>query len=368
MSSDGLFSPNWRGTLIASSATLHDALKAITESGLLMACLIDSDGMLEGIVTDADVRRALLRGASLEAPIGPHLNQKPTRGPFNGTPGELARLARKCGIREVPLVDAEGRLRDIFILSLREFRTTLAAAGQATAPTLPNAMFILAGGLGTRLSSVVQDRPKPLAIVGDKPILQTLIERAVAAGIRRFYVAVNYMAERLEEHLADPGYAGLDIRIVRERSRLGTAGSIGYVKDEIDVPILVCNADVLTTVPFDKILDHHAREGADATCVVRPYHVAVPFGVVEIEKERVIGIKEKPDFVHLVNTGIYVLAPATCALIERDRPLDMPDLIKSMLASERKIVPFLQHEYWIDIGRPEDYRRANEEFQDHFKE
>jgi NDP-sugar pyrophosphorylase family protein len=228
-------------------------------------------------------------------------------------------------------------------------------------------MLILAGGLGTRLRQVVSDRPKPLAIVGNQPIIQTIISRAVESGIRKFHVAVNYMSDLIEKHLAGPQYSGLDISIVKESKRLGTAGALGLIQQSIDEPLLVCNADLLTTVPLQQIIRHHRNEKADVTCTVRPYSTKIPFGVVEIKGRLISNLVEKPEATYLVNAGIYVLNPDVCKLVPMNEYLDMPDLIMKVMKDERRrVVPFLLHEYWMDIGKPDDFMKANEEFSKYF--
>lgn len=364
------FFPQWKDCLLPRDGTIREALSAIQTSGALMACIVSDSGVLQAILTDSDIRRALLNGGTLEDKAWPWANQSPIVALEEMSLFELNSFAEKNSVREFPIIDREGRLVDIFALAINKERINDPKLPIAKpSPRLySNAILIQAGGLGTRLRSIVDDRPKPLALVGDRPILETLILQAAANGFRKFYISLNYKAEMIEEHLTLPQYKDLEITTIHESTRLGTAGSIGLIADEIDEPILICNADVLTTAPFGFIVDHHIREKADITVSVRPYSVTIPFGVVEVKNSSISLITEKPVNTYLVNAGIYVINPDICRLVPKNHPLDMPELINlSMSNKTAKISPFLLHEYWIDIGQPEDFVRANQEFENIFR-
>jgi len=360
--------PTWRRSIISPNDCLRDAVKAITDSGALMACVTNSSTQLKGIITDSDIRHALLNGAELSDPISPWFQKAPIVAMENSDREQLLLLAEEKSVREIPLIDSKSRLKDIFIVLVNQERLPtkkIATIPEAPYPKVPNAMLILAGGLGTRLRSIVNDRPKPLAQIGNKPILETLINCAESAGITNFYVAVNYMADKVIDHLKSKRYEHLRIKIVEEPKRLGTAGALGLIRQEISHSLLVCNADVLTTVPLQRILLHHEKEQSDITCTVRPHKVCIPYGVVELKDNRVSVIKEKPETIHLVNTGIYVVSPDICKNVEPNQYLDMPDLVGKLM-HRKKVVPFFIHEYWADIGQPQDYHEANNVYSEHF--
>ena len=349
---------------------MQQALDAISKGGSLMACIVDEDGSLDAILTDSDVRRSLLKGAKLTDPALAWSNRHPVTAPADADVLLLRDLTQAKKVREIPLLDHSGRPVDIFTLVGSEQRvvTTDDGAPPTAEPTLPNAMLLLAGGLGTRLRAAVDDRPKPLALVGDRPILETIMMRAAAAGIRKFYVAVNYMADKIEEHLAGPSYHGLSIEVVRETTKLGTAGALGLIGDRINAPLIVSNADLLTTIDYRRLLEHHQSEQADVTCAIRPIQMAVPYGVVDVEAGLIAQIREKPTYSYMVNAGINCIGPEVCRFVRPGEAIDMPDLLNRSLARERRVVPFLLHEYWVDIGNPEDYYRANSEFSMYFRD
>ena len=347
---------------ISQSATIRDALAAISRCGALMACIVDSDRKLIGIVTDSDVRRGLLRGLTLESGVDQCASFSPVTAGIEATSEQLFDLAASRGIREIPLLDAKGRIEDIFVGVVRQERVDFDEQTLRSKPPLDVPMLILAGGKGTRLRSAVSDRPKPLAMVGGKPILQTLIDRAYHSGIRKFLVSVNYMADQVIGHLELPHYESLDISHVLEEEFLGTAGCLGLISERWSKSLLIANGDVLTSVPFDSVIMHHEGSGAAITCVVRPFNMTVPFGVVDIEDDRISSVREKPTYHHMVNTGIYVVDSSVKELVLSGEVLDMPTLISRVIEAGKKVSPFLMHEYWLDVGKPEDLAKANEEF------
>ena len=200
----------------------------------------------------------------------------------------------------------------------------------------------------------------------DSELLQTLILRAKKYGFRRFYISVNFMAEKIEEHIANEIYKGLDIKLIYEDKPLGTAGSLSLVPDEITDPIVVCNGDIITTMPFDRLLEHHKEMKNDATAVVRPMQVMIPYGVVELVNERITSIVEKPEKTYLINSGMYVIDPKILRLLKKNEKCDMPELIEHAIQMKYSVGACFMHEYWADIGGPEDYRKAHQSFESNF--
>lgn len=356
--------PNYQDCIIGLDSTIKQALAAIAKSGALLAAMVDNAGRLQGIFTDSDARRAILSGASLEDRASQYVKSNPVVGSENADPQELRNLAESEGVREIPLVDLTGRFVDVFVVNVHENRISAEQLPDISSKgkQMDSPMLLIAGGKGTRLRSVVKDVPKPLALVGDRPIIRTIIENAANSGIWRFYVSLNYKAELIEDHLKSEIYKDLEFNFIREKEFLGTAGSLGYLDRAWTGPLVVSNADVLTKVALDRVIDYHVTTAATATCVVRPYHVQVPFGVVEIGPNGVSSIREKPTHKHVVNTGIYVFSPEVRRFVKEGEKLDMPDLLQTLIANGEKVVPFLMHEYWRDIGRPEEYALANEEY------
>lgn len=363
-----LFLPNYTECIVTQDASIKDGLSAISKSGALLAAIVDESGIFLGIFTDGDARRAILGGASISDSLKAYIKTNPVVARDQTEPHELRQLALTEGVREIPLLDDQGKLVDVFVAVTHEERTSPMQTLQSPLkkPELSTPVFLMAGGKGTRLRPVVNDRPKPLALVGDRPIIQTIIENASQAGIRNFFVSVNYKSELIVEHLKSEAYAGLSIDCIHESEFLGTAGCLGYLGDRWSESIVVSNADVLTNIAIDSVIRQHIASGADATCVVRPYQFQVPFGVVDVGAVGIIGIREKPVHKYLVNTGIYVLSLSVKNLIAYGEKLDMPALLQRVLDKGLKLMPYLMHEYWRDVGRPEEYALANEEYHNIF--
>ena len=367
MTSHIKFHQKWQDSVITETATIKDALTAITKSGSFMACATGKEGELVGIVTDSDVRRALLSGAGLSDSVAQWVQRNPITGSEGQSSDELLDIAKSSDVREIPIVDKRGRLTDIFVLLMHQKQYPVTSGkekilGLATGPALPNAMLLLAGGLGTRLRSVVKDKPKSLAQIGDRPIIQTIIQNGVRSGIRKFFISVNYMAEKIRNHLNDPVYEGIDIEIVEETDRLGTAGPISLIAANISQPLVVANADVLTTLPVDLMVRQHDESKAEITCGVHRLETVIPYGVFDILEDRILGVTEKPKFVHLVGSGIYTISPSLCRKVPKNVYFDMPTLIQLAIKDGGRVSPFLIHEYWRDIGKPDDFHSANAEY------
>ena len=225
-----------------------------------------------------------------------------------------------------------------------------------------NWVVLMAGGLGTRLSPLTNDRPKPMLNVGNKPLLETIIENFVEQGFHRFFISVNYMAGMIKDHFADGGRWGAQIHYLEEDRKLGTAGALSLLPEPPTAPVLVMNCDLLTKVNFRHLLDFHLEHRAQGTMCVREYDFQVPYGVVRLDRQRIAGIDEKPVQRFFVNAGIYVLEPEALHHVPADTFFDMPSLFERLIAEGQEAAAFPIREYWLDIGQLADYDRANGEF------
>lgn len=340
-----------------SRATVRDAMDVMTKTRVGIAVVIGADRRLLGVVADIDIRRALLRGADLSSPVSKAMNRKPVTAPASSTREQLAALFRAQLKSHLPLVDKKGRLAGL--AALIDF---------ATVPRrYPNRVVVMAGGAGKRLRPLTENTPKPMLRLGDKPILEHVLEQMVGAGFTRFSFTVNYLAEQIERHFGDGGRWGAEIEYVREPRPLGTAGALGLLKKPGDEPMVVLNGDILTKVDFSALLDfHHAEKGLATICVKR-HEIQVPYGVVEHSRRRLTRFVEKPTQRFLVNAGIYVLEPKALAHLPKRRSCDMPELLERLRARKRGgVACFPIQEYWLDIGGHQEFRRAEKEIGDLF--
>ncbi|MBT6428607.1 MAG: alcohol dehydrogenase, partial [Rhodospirillaceae bacterium] len=195
-----------------------------------------------------------------------------------------------------------------------------------------------------------------------KPLLETILETFIEHGFQHFHMSVNYKADQIIQHFGNGEHWGVDINYLMEDDQLGTAGALGLLPEIPDEPIFVMNADVLTKVNFRSILDFHFEQRADATMCVREYDFQVPYGVVNIENDRITGIEEKPLQTFFVNAGIYVVSPELLHLVAKGERLDMPEFFHRAIDDGRHAAVFPVREYWLDVGRLDDFERANGEF------
>lgn len=343
--------------VLRPEATMRDAMEALTKSGVGIALIVDASKKLQGIIVDSDIRRALLAGSPMDAPVVKIMNPKPFTAPADMDDEALGQLFRERNRAYIPLVDKEGRLAGLAGL----------VDHLGVSSTLPNWTVVMAGGLGKRLRPLTDNTPKPLMRVGDKPILEHNVERLVAAGLTRMIFSINYLGEQIKAHFGDGARWGAQIEYITEDRELGTAGPLSLIGRALQEPFLVMNADLLTKVGFRSLLDYHRSEGHQATLCVREYDFQVPYGVAQMENGRLTAIVEKPVHKFFVNAGIYVLDPSVLAKLKRDEPRDMPDLLESLRAASPGAVGcFPVSEYWLDIGQLEDYRRAQREYPEQF--
>ena len=257
---------------VARASSIRDAIACIDETANGIALVVDETRHLIGTVTDGDVRRAILFGIALDATVGELLDQKPEFAPKTPTtarvgapPFELLELMKRHGVGHVPLVDGEGRVVDIALLK------DLALARQ-----LPLRALVMAGGFGTRLKPLTDDRPKSMLPVGDRPLLEMIVEQLEQAGIKQINVATHYRADLIQRHFGDGRAFNVDIQYVNEGQPLGTAGALGLLDSSAgDEPILIINGDIVTHVNFGSMLDFHRANGADMTVAVRPSETAI---------------------------------------------------------------------------------------------
>jgi dTDP-glucose pyrophosphorylase len=341
----------WRKAIISPDASLRDAIACIDSAGFQLAIALNGDGTLAGLLSDGDVRRAILRGCDLATPTRDVMNAHPTTALASSSKEDLLSLMRRKVLRQLPLVNERGEV--VGLATVDE----LAGVFERT-----NWVVLMAGGLGTRLRPLTETIPKPLLPVSGKPILETILESFVEQGFRRFFVSVNYMAESVRKYFGDGAAWGVKIHYLFEKKRLGTAGALSLLPERPTEPFLVMNGDLLTRVRFDNMLHFHTEHGASATMAVREYDFQVPYGVVRLDSSSITAIDEKPVHRFFVNAGIYALSPEVLDLVPPDEFFDMPTLFQRVMANGRRSSAYPIHEYWLDVGRIEEFERAQKEW------
>ena len=335
--------------LVSPRATITEAMAHLDAAGTGALLLCEADQRLFGILTDGDIRRAILRNDPLSDPCG----KIATRDPVSVAPGILPALAlqlmNQCDVNHLPVIDADGTIVDLLL------RRDL-MVGELT----PQSAVIMAGGLGTRLRPLTENLPKPMLPIGDRPLLARTIEQLRESGIRRVNVTTHYLKEKITSYFGDGHEFGVELNYVSEDRPLGTAGGLRLVGVQ-DGPLLVINGDVMTKVRFSDLMSYHRELGADVTVGVRKHEVELPYGVVDCDGPRLLRIREKPRMSFMVNAGIYVLEPTVYRHVPINEHFDMPDLIRCLLEKGRHVVTFPITEYWLDIGQPRDYEQAQKD-------
>lgn len=341
---------------VALKSTLHDVLvrSNATRQGIVL--VVDDERRLLGVITDGDIRRAVLASLDLGILVEELLRRKGDAPPItarDNTPhAQLVALVRKTGICHVPLLNAEGRVSRLVTIEdlLQEDEIALQAV-------------VMAGGKGTRLHPLTIETPKPMLHVGDQPLMERIIRQLSETGIRQVSVTTHHLAEKITEHFGDGSQFGVNLNYVAEEELLGTAGGLSLMQAP-DTTLLVINGDIVTDVDFRAMLAFHREHNATLTLGVRQYDVQIPYGVVESDGARVQRVTEKPSHRYFVNAGIYLLEPRAHALIPKGRRFDMTDLIAILLAQGLPVVSFPIWEYWRDIGQRDDYIGAQADMKD----
>ena len=336
-------------TVISPTTSISDAVVLLDKAGTGALVLCENGRILSGLLTDGDIRRAILQGKSLDAPCFTIASRKPVVAMRPISKAEALRLMNLHDIHHLPVVDAENRVLEFWLR-----KDLVTDVGQDLSAV------IMAGGYGKRLLPLTESVPKPMLPVGDRPLLELTIEQLRRSGIHHVNLTTHYLPESIVNHFGDGEGFGVNLNYLKEDSPLGTAGGLKQMTRP-DGTFLVINGDILTGVPFQEMLVYHQKHEAVLTVGVRKYEMQVPFGVVECEDVRITKLKEKPSLSFFINAGTYLLEPSACDYIPEGRPFDMTDLMQKLIEAGQTVVGFPIMEYWLDVGRHEDYQKAQED-------
>jgi len=337
--------------LVLPSALIKDAIETIEYSDAEIALVCDPERHLLGTVTDGDIRRAFLKGATLTDNVKVAMNENPVTASIDDDRSPLIDMMRRNILRHVPILNSDRQ-----VVSLETLQALLECKKQN------NPVLLMAGGFGTRLHPLTEDCPKPMLTVGDKPILETIIVNLRSQGFHSFFISVNYLGQMIQDHFGDGSDYGINIKYLMEEEPLGTAGPLSLLPEKPKTPLIVMNGDILTKVNLRHLLNFHEEHHSSATMCARNYSVEVPFGVIEIDHHRIHDIVEKPTQSFLVNAGIYVLNPDVVSKVKNIKKIDMTDLFKQLIDEGMDTSVFPIREYWLDVGRIDDLNQASGEF------
>lgn len=347
----------WKQTLVNTNTSIIDTMRIIDDSSLQFAAVVDEKLHLLGTVTDGDIRRGLLKGIGLNEKIDIVMNSNPTVSSNKKSYNENVNILKQKNLKQLPVVDRNNKLVNIVFAD--EFEATKFKS---------NFVVLMAGGLGTRLRPLTDNIPKPMLYVGSKPILETIIEGFKEHGFVNFIICVNYKKQVIQDYFQDGSALGVNIEYIEENKRMGTAGALSLLKHTPAEPFFVMNADLLTQVNFEQLLNFHEENNSVATMCIREYEYQIPFGVIKTNGQKLTSILEKPSKKEYVNAGIYVLNSEVLKYIPNNDFFDIPELFNALLEKQQVASVFPLREYWMDIGRLTDFEQANIEYDYYFKE
>jgi dTDP-glucose pyrophosphorylase len=338
--------------IIHTNCTIRDALAILDKQGLIANVLfvVDDEGMLQGSLTDGDMRRGFLKGLDINAPVHQAIKKDChylTEGALNTKEIDVY---KSSGILFLPVVDEKKKI--VSILNLKNYKGFIALDA-----------VLMAGGKGKRLHPLTEKIPKPLLKIGDRPIMEHNIDRLKNFGVGNVFVSINYLGEQLVEYFGDGSQKGINITYIKEEKPLGTIGSIKLAENDFkEDTILIMNSDLLTNIDFAEFYDAFISSNADMAVAATSYHVDIPYAVLEVEENNTVqSLKEKPRYTYYSNAGIYLVKKNVLSYIPDNVPFDSTDLMEKLIKAGKKLITYPILGYWLDIGKLEDYKKAQED-------
>ena len=334
---------------VSPTTTIFEALQLVDKNAKQMAVLVDNDRNIIGVITDGDIRRAILKGIPLNSSVVDVVNKTPLIGSKNESKKSLISKMQDRSVPFIPLLDSANKLVEILFLSdlLNISRKN-------------NSVIIMAGGKGTRLGELTRNCPKPMLKIGSKPILETIIAHLSSFGFHDFYISVNHLKEQIMEYFAKGEKMGVKISYLHENKPLGTAGALANFEQQNSEPVIVMNGDIYTDMDFSALIDIHKSNNAAATVCLRKYDCQIPYGVVRTNNRQITTIEEKPVLSYFVNAGIYTFDPMILKMIPKNTYYPMTKFLEKLLKNGKLVYSHEIDGIWIDIGRHDDFKNASQ--------
>jgi len=341
---------NWKDISIPPSLSIFEAIGVINKGAIQIALVVDETDLLLGTITDGDIRRAILSNLSLDSPVHKIMNRNPVTLSNKVLRNEVLSTLSVYKINQIPLVDDDGKVTSI---------ETLNIAGEVKNKKA-NSVIIMAGGLGTRLQSASEGMPKPMVSINGKPMIEIIINNFVEQGFYNIFISVNHKKEVIQEYFGNGENFGANIDYIFENDRMGTAGSLQFINKRPDLPFVVVNGDVITDLKFDNLLNFHIENHSVATMCLKEFTYQIPYGVVDIDSHELKSVTEKPKENIFVSAGMYVIDPECIEYIPDNEFYDMPTLFNKLIEENKKVCAFPLSETWMDVGTPEDLKKARD--------
>ena len=334
---------------LKATNSILEVIKHIQDSHYRICFIVDDNNCLIGSVTDGDIRRGLINGNSLDINVSKIMNTSPISISSSQSKNDANKIMISNQIKQLPVVDEENRLIGLHlidhILDLTQKE---------------NFILIMAGGFGKRMMPLTEQIPKPMLMVGDKPILEHIIINAKAQGFKKFVISLHYLGQLISDYFGDGSNLGVSISYLHESEPLGTAGALSLIEPEPELPFIITNGDIISDINYGNFLDFHDSNKSQATMAIKKYELQNPYGVVNTKGLEIISFEEKPIHVSHVNAGMYVLNPSSLRYLRKNQPCDMPDFFNLLISKNHVVTAYPIHETWADVGRPIDLSEINE--------
>src|SRR5690554_3696781 len=335
--------------LVHEDSTIVDALNQLNQLAKdTIVFIVNDEQQLVGSLTDGDVRRGLLKGVSIDDKVTEIIQENPKYILKGDTDIQKALQLRNDNYKILPVVDSLKRI--VKIINFRVLKSYLSIDA-----------VVMAGGRGERLRPLTDSKPKPLLVIGDKPIIEHNIDRLISFGIDDFWISVRYLGDQIEEYFKDGSEKGVNIKYIWEDEPLGTIGAISKIDNFQHDHILVTNSDLLTTMDYESFFMEHIKNDADISVATIPYSITIPYAVLETDKSIVKGFEEKPTYTYYSNGGIYLIKRSVIEQIPKNTFFDATDLMEKVMSEGGKVCSFPLRDYWLDIGKMPDYTKAQED-------
>jgi len=331
---------------INKNATIQDAIKQLDQLAVDAVLFVTNENLeLIGSMTDGDVRRGLINGKHINTEVHEIMYEKPKSLRHGDMEIEKIKEFRERNYKIVPIVNDKNQIVDILNFRIQKTK-------------LPIDVVIMAGGRGSRLHPLTEKTPKPLLKVGDKSILEHIIDSLKIYGITNIEISINYLGHMIKDAFGDGSSKGLNISYIEENEPLGTIGALGLKTQSLNKHTLVLNSDLLTAIDYEDYFIDFIKKEADLSAVGIPYKVDIPYGIFELENDNIVRISEKPTFTYYSNGGIYLFKSTYINEIPKGEAYLATDFIEELVLQNKKVITYSLLDYWLDIGNPSDYQRA----------
>lgn len=344
-----MYMRDFRDHLICSSSTIKQALiklDLLAKDAILF--VVDDSDKLIGSLTDGDFRRAFINGATIDKVVSDVIHTQPKIIRKGDKDIQKIIAYREGNFRILPIIDNEDKI--VNVINFRE-----------TKSYLPVDVVIMAGGKGERLRPLTDTIPKPLLKVGGKAIMEYNVDRLALYGIDDFWVSVKYLGEQIEAYFGDGSNKNIAINYIWENEALGTIGAVSKIHNFTQDYILVTNSDLLTNLDYEDLFIDFIEKDADISVVTIPYQVDIPYAVLETQAGDIKSFKEKPSYTYYSNGGIYLIKKTALQYLPTNSFFNATDLIEKLIAENLKVISYPLVGYWLDIGKHEDFKKAQED-------